>query len=52
VLETHGHGLNTDLTLFYNSLQAIYQDSLEFYQRLNGVPDSVIAEYWCRKPCW
>lgn len=48
--ETRGHGVNTELDITYNSLLSTFQDSLEFYRKLNGVPQDVIERLWARNP--
>lgn len=48
LLETNGQGINQQLDIHYNSLQATYQDSLEFYRKLNGVSLDIIQRHWCR----
>ncbi|MEO0442588.1 MAG: hypothetical protein AAFZ92_02460 [Pseudomonadota bacterium] len=48
LLETNGQGINQQLDIYYNSLQATYQDSLEFYRKLNGVSLDIIQRHWCR----
>ena len=45
---TNGQGINQQLDIHYNSLQATYQDSLEFYRKLNGVSLDIIQRHWCR----
>lgn len=44
------HGLGTELSLYYNSHQAVYQDSLEFYRRLNRVDSATLEKHWSRNP--
>ena len=41
-----GKGENIQLEMSYNSLNAIFQDSLEFYRKLNGLTSDFIHAYW------
>lgn len=41
-----GKGENLQLEISYNSWQAIFQDSLEYYRKLNGLTADFIHKHW------